>query len=169
MDDYCVTDWWKCVILPGSAKCRAYTQGWRYSATARGGWARGRRTKVGRVKRPAGGAFAIQTWQRLPALSCSTGATTPPAPSIYTVCVCVCVVCMWVHVCVHVRVARARARAREQAGEAPSIYRENAAKWNESSVDVNASFFSYASLRDAGCNENRAAALALRSDETARL
>lgn len=32
-----------------------------------------------------GSAFTIQTWQRLLALSCSTGATIPPARSIYTV------------------------------------------------------------------------------------
>jgi hypothetical protein len=30
-------------------------------------------------------AFALETWQRLPALSSSTGATTPPAPSTSTV------------------------------------------------------------------------------------
>lgn len=33
---------------------------------------------------PAALAFKIQTWQRLPALSCSTGAIIPPARSIYT-------------------------------------------------------------------------------------
>lgn len=34
---------------------------------------------------PAALAFKIQTWQRLPALSCSTGGIIPPARSIYTV------------------------------------------------------------------------------------
>jgi len=77
--------------------------------------------------RPAGGAFTAQTWQRLLASWCSTGATTPPAPSIYTVCVCVCV-CVYacVRACVRAGVrACARAclwvplacaRARTQAG-----------------------------------------------------
>lgn len=43
-------------------------------------------TKVDCVGCGAGGAFTIQTWQRLPALSCSTEATIPPARLIYTVC-----------------------------------------------------------------------------------
>jgi len=76
------------------------------------GWGRvrGRRTKVGRVERAAGSAFATQTWQRLPALSYSTGATTPPAPSIYTVCVCV-RVCGCVRACMYMSALCAWPRA----------------------------------------------------------
>lgn len=94
----------------------------RSSRTLGRGWgrARGRRTKVGRVERPAGGAFTTQTWQRLLALSCSTGATTPPAPSIYTVCVRV-YVCVRARLCVCVYTCM---RARAHPANLPSRYVE---------------------------------------------
>lgn len=129
-------------VSSAAARARATTRRRRGPGHAGAGGdeleARGRRTKVGRVERPAGGAFTTQTWQRLLALSCSTGATTPPAPSIYTVCVRV-YVCVRGYdtdagVCVRARISRICLRRSIEGETWPRI----AARWMKAAANADA-------------------------------